>query len=151
MNDPSGSVSEDDAPGKGLHAAPADDRTLRQFQIGWVFVFGSLAVYHACVQRHPMLAAGLGGAAVGGAVVGWLAPAVFRRVYLVSMLLTRPLGWVVSQAALVLMFFAVLTPLALAFRVFRRDRLRLTKPRHVSSFWRDRNGPPDLRRYFRSY
>lgn len=124
---------------------------MRQFLAGWVATFGGLAIYHGCVQRHPILAASLGGIAIAGVIASWLAPSVFQRVYVVATRLTRPIGWVVSQLVLALMFFAVLTPLAVAFKVLRRDRLLLTKPALASSFWRPRSRAVDLRRYFRSY
>jgi Saxitoxin biosynthesis operon protein SxtJ len=151
MKDPSETLREDLPPENSLGIAAPDQRTLRQFQVGWVLAFGILAIYHGIVRGHHSLGIGLAGAMAGGAILGWLAPAAFRRVYLVALLLARPIGWVVSQVALALMFFAVLTPLALVFKILRRDRLRLEKPVSAASFWRERNRAADLRRYFRSY
>jgi hypothetical protein len=62
-----------------------------------------------------------------------------------------PVGWVVSQIMLALMFYVVITPMALFFRVRGRDLLHRAPSRGRESFWTAKSLPKDLRRYFRQY
>jgi hypothetical protein len=62
-----------------------------------------------------------------------------------------PLGWLVSQLVLAILFYGVFTPLALVFRLIGRDALALKKPSGEATFWRPKPTPSDPRRYFRQY
>ena len=55
-----------------------------------------------------------------------------------------PIGWVVTQLVLALMFYGVLSPLAIVFRWRGRDALQLRK-RDRETFWvvRDKPTPPE--------
>lgn len=98
-----------------------------------------------------MLGLGLGAVALGGAMLGYLAPRAFRPIYVGAMLLALPVGWVTSQIALAAMFYGVVTPLALLFGLVRRDRLGRLKNGGATSYWKTRATPTDVRRYFRTY
>src|SRR6187455_3327769 len=56
--------------------------------------------------------------AVSFGVVGMVRPALLRSVYVVSLVATFPLGWLVSRTLLFVLFFTIFTPLGLLFRLF---------------------------------
>jgi hypothetical protein len=60
---------------------------------------------------------------------------------------------VVTQILLFLSFYFIMTPLALAVRVMKRDPLRLTFDREAPSYWekRTRERPPEPSDYERQY
>jgi hypothetical protein len=62
--------------------------------------------------------------------------------------LTYPIGWVVSHAILVLLYFGILTPIALLKRAVGRDTIR---HRPGSSSWKMHIGPADTSSYFNEY
>lgn len=128
-----------------------DPKKLRQFAAGWVFLFGGLALYHYGGRSRPTLALGLAAVAVMGMASWWIAPRFFRWVYVIGILLAFPLGWLSSQLALGLMFYGIITPVALVFRLGRRDRLNLYRPTSVASYWKNKPMPFDVRRYFRPF
>ena len=78
------------------------------------------------------------------AACAWFVPSVlapFNRLWLrCGELLHR----VVSPLALGIMFFGVITPVALVMRLFGRDELRLKRGSGLPSYWvpRDPPGPP---------
>jgi hypothetical protein len=90
------------------------------------------------------------GAAVIGGVWLWLRP-LRLPVYLLWMRLTRPLAWLISYLALLVVYFLVLTPIALGLRVFRRDPLARRFDRGRSSYWVKRGTEPGTARYFRQF
>ena len=74
----------------------------------------------------------------------------FRRpLYFTWMRLVSPIGWVVSNAALGLIYFGIVTPLGLAMRGLRRDPLRLRRRPDAASHWVARARSDDPARYFR--
>ena len=133
------------------HLLTPDARLLRQFTWGWLVFFLGLSVYKFSRPGQSTAALWLAVTAMVGILLSWLLPTIFRQVFVVWMLLAFPIGWVVSQIALALMFYGVITPVALLFRLRGRDRVSRFKSAGVSSYWKAKETPTDLRRYFRQY
>lgn len=57
----------------------------------------------------------------------------------------------VSQAALVCVFYGLLTPAGLLLRLFRRDALSLRARDNAESYWAPISPRPERRSYFRQY
>ena len=81
---------------------------------------------------------------------GIVHPVWVRPLYRLLMTVTRPIGHVVGLALLGLIYFVVLTPLALLLRTTGRDPLRLRKPTEAS-LWTRRWTEEDVRQYLRQY
>src|SRR5581483_12005275 len=107
---------------------------------------------------------GLAGWHRGSAFAGWLVvtactigpaglvwPAVIRPVFVAWMVLAFPIGWTVSQVSLGLLYFGVFTPLALGFRLKRRNVLRLRRQPGTTSYWQPKAEAADPRAYFRQF
>jgi multisubunit Na+/H+ antiporter MnhG subunit len=63
-----------------------------------------------------------------------------------------PIGWAVTQAVLAVMFYLVLTPVAVVFRTRGRDELQLRREsKESSSFWIPRGDPPEPGRYLKQF
>jgi hypothetical protein len=81
-----------------------------------------------------------------------LSRAVARTVFIILSYVTFPIGFVVSWTAMALLYFAVLTPLALAMRLAGRDPLVLRRDDKTTTFWRRRRGnTDDPRQAFRQF
>lgn len=131
------------------HLLKPDSRTLRQFAWGWGIFFGAMAICK--FTHHPKAAIWLAVTAIVGIALYWLAPIIFRWIFVIWMVLAYPIGWVVSQIALALMFYGIITPVALLFRLTGRDRLRRFKPANTKTYWIAKQMPSDVRRYFQQY
>lgn len=125
-----------------------DERQLRQF--AWIALPGFCLFGWVALRVTGSMNLALTLAAIGAslAVVGSLVPRAVLPVYLTLMALTFPIGWVVSELLLRLIYFGVFTPIALFFRVIRRDALRLRKPQ-TSSYWTRRRQRADPLGYYR--
>jgi hypothetical protein len=82
------------------------------------------------------------------ALAGAVRPGLVRPVYLVALAVAFPIGWVVSNLAFLALYYLVLTPLALLFRLVGRDALVLRRPR-TDSHWIDRGPSSEASRYWR--
>jgi hypothetical protein len=87
------------------------------------------------------------GAVLGGAAVVW--PKALRPLFLAACLVTFPVGLVVSEAALLLLYFGVFTPMATLFRLLGRDALRRRVEPEAVSYWTPRRQPRNAEQYFR--
>lgn len=90
-----------------------------------------------------------GGAAVG--IAGLLAPAFIRVVYVVWMAAVFPIGFVVSNVVLALVFYGVVWPIGILTRLTGRNALQLGFDRDAKTYWNVRQPTTDPRRYFRQY
>ena len=128
--------------------APA--RILRQFAVLWLVVLGGLGLgklysgdsFSGAVLLTVALAVGLTGIA---------RPRVIRHVFGAAMIVAFPIGWVVSNILLALIYYGVFTPMALAFRLIGRDALRRRKTPHAESYWETRPQATSASRYFQQF
>ncbi len=100
---------------------------------------------------HPaMLAAG--GIGIGQLLLftaGVRAPT--RWVFVVLMLVALPIGFVISHVLMAVIYYLVITPIGLFFRLVGRDVIgRKLDPRKVS-YWHDRGAPRPASSYFKLY
>lgn len=127
-------------------------RLLRQFAALWVLVFGSM--FLANVVRHEGRPSPGGWAAGAVAVLvglpGLVRPSWIRPVYGAATAATRPIGHVIGIALLAVVYYGLITPLAVGFRLLGRDPLALRR-RDASTYWIPRGQPDDVRLYLRQF
>jgi hypothetical protein len=126
-------------------------RVLRQFAGAWLVFFLAWAAYQGLVKSRVPLGIGLAILAVAVGIVGLIRPGAVRWLFVGWMILAFPIGWLISQLTLLLMFFGIITPFALFFRIIGRDPLRRKEPPGTTSYWTVKEQPADPRRYFRQY
>ena len=128
-----------------VHRNP-DPRQLRQFGyislfalplLGWLWggsglVIGLLAVVGTLL-----------------AATAAVAPNVIRPVFVALTLITAPIGMVVSELILFLVYYAVLCPIGIFFRMIKRDPLQRTMDRQAKSYWQSKEAPKNASRYYR--
>jgi hypothetical protein len=126
-------------------------RALRQFAAAWLIFFLVVGVYRYVARGQHQIGIAVAAMAVVVGVTGLIRPTAVRWVYVVATVLAFPIGWVVSQIMLAIMFYGIITPLALLFRIRGRDLLALKPAPNRSSFWTPKETPEDMGRYFRQY
>jgi hypothetical protein len=137
------------------------ERHLRRFGVASLFVFGALAGFTLWRQSllgialTPPTAAGVAGglallaAACGG--LAWIAPGRLRLLYVGLMAASAPIGVVVAYLVMGLVFYGVVTPIAVIFRVIGRDALERELDPGAPTYWARRAPVADARRYYRQF
>lgn len=134
--------------GSGPQISP---RTLRQFAALGVAVLTVLFCLSWYRHGAPTVAAWLSlivALAVG--VPGLVRPGIVRPVFLTAIALTGPIGRVVNVLLLGILYYGLITPVAVLFRITGRDVLRRQRPT-VPTYWVRRTLITDISRYLRQY
>ena len=126
-------------------------KQLRQFAAMFVVFAGGLGTLAWFDGRPLLLSQTLWGLALVVGALGLLAPAAVRPVWVVMMAVALPIGMVVSTILMLLIYYALLTPIGFLMRLGGYDPMRRRKPEGRGSFWIERRPVTDLRRYFRQY
>jgi hypothetical protein len=128
----------------------ASDRQLRQFAIALiVFALAAVALRWARHGHVGVWAAVAASAAVAMGIVGAMAPRRIASLFWLVTTLTLPIGLVVSELMIAVLYFVVITPMALVFRIAGRDRLHRSIDRKAPTYWVPHRDAPDAARYFR--
>jgi hypothetical protein len=126
-------------------------KTLRQFSAAWLVFFLAFAAHQYFKRAHHQVGIALAIAAILVGSLGLLRPAAVRWVFVGWMVAAFPIGWVISQTMLLLMFYGIITPVALFLRLRGRDSLYLRRPQNAATFWLPKQTPTDVRSYLRQY
>ena len=72
-------------------------------------------------------------------------------IYVVMTLVAFPIGFVLSHVIMLVIYYLVITPIALVFRVMGRDVLGRRLEPQRASYWTERSKPRDAASYFKLY
>ena len=78
-------------------------------------------------------------------------PQALRPLFVGLILVTAPLGMIVGEIALLLIYFAIFFPISLLFRIARRDALQLKIDKTLETYWQSKSEPKDASSYYRRY
>lgn len=91
-------------------------------------------------------AAGIGFLLCG---VGLVLPRLLKPVFVGLTIATIPIGLVVGELAMLLIYFGLFLPMAILFRMIGRDSLdRRTVSTDSATFWKPRSAPSSIRKYY---
>ena len=112
-------------------------------------VVGVLIQYRTELSWLPLC---LYGVSVLWFVTYYLVRSWQRYFYLGWMYATAPIAWCMLNLILIILYYAVLTPLGVVLRLFGHDPLRRHKASAgQSSYWVAHEGDKPLERYFKQY
>ncbi|MBL9079292.1 MAG: hypothetical protein JNL08_17455 [Planctomycetes bacterium] len=133
-----------------------DDRVLRQFAVFAIVGLPLLALlvlrlFGAFTWNHPafLAAAGVGVVQAVTFFAGLRAPTTWLFVGLTVVAL--PIGFVLSHVLMALIYYGVMTPIGLVFRLMGRDVIGRRPDRARPSFWHDRGPARRPASYFKLY
>ena len=137
-----------------------DERSLRQF--GWIALVGFLGIALLAWNEWLVFSVGLGSArtavAVGFAALGVLsaffsliAPKANKPIFLGLTLLSYPIGFVLSYVIMGFLFFGLITPVGLIFRLIGKDPLNRRFDRGATTYWADPRPRRGKESYFRQF
>ena len=121
-------------------------RQLRQFG-GLCLVTLPLLAWMWSGNRTVM--ASLAGIGLLIAIAAWVYPKAIAPLFVGLMLITAPIGMVVGELAMFLIYMTVFLPIGIFFRITSRDRLRLNLDRQATSYWRPKREPKSVACYYR--
>jgi len=134
----------------GLPLQPSA-KALRQFAGAWLVFFSLLGLHQWLGKGRPEIGLGLCIMAVVIGVAGLIRPPAIRWIFAGWMVLAFPIGWVISQLTLVVLFYGIITPVAIFFRLRGRDLLSRKPAPERTTFWIDKTTPTDVRTYLNQY
>lgn len=133
-----------------LPLAPSS-RTLRQFAGLWILFLAAAACWHGLVRGHAVAGFVLAGLAATVGPLGLLWPRAIRPVFVTWLVLTFPIGWLMSKVLLAAAFYGIFTPLGILFRFVGRDILSLRFHPDKPTYWTPKTMPADMRQYFHQF
>ncbi len=96
----------------------------------------------------------VGWAAVVGFVLcgtGLFVPGFLKPLFLGLTIITLPIGLVVGEAAMLLIYFGVFLPMSIVLRIVGRDSLRRRSQAGEESHWQQRKQPTGVRNYYHQF
>ena len=128
------------------------DSELRRFGVVAVIGFSILGGLFIWQRFAPALIIGSFALAAVSGLSAFLAPKAAMPVYWLSMTFAWLMGHIMSRLLLFLIYYLLITPLALAMRLAARDRLVLNRRPEAYTYWLDAMPQPsDPRRYQRQF
>ena len=85
------------------------------------------------------------------AVLGLTLPRAVRPVFIALMVINYPIGWVVTHLVVAVIFYLVVTPLAVIMKLAGRDPMERRMDRSAATYWKPRPTETDSSRYFRQF
>jgi hypothetical protein len=126
-------------------------KTLRLFAALSLVFFLAIGIYQYMEKAHHTLGTIFVVLALIIGPLGLIKPEAVRWIFVSWMVLAFPIGWLVSQLMLAVLFYLVLTPVAILFRLRGRDLLCRKHAPGRTTFWLPKQTPQDARSYFRQY
>lgn len=127
-------------------------RALRQFGLICLMMLtgiGLLLAWRFGVPRAVVI--GLSAAGLVLFVLGLISPKLIWPFYAGLMIVSYPIGWVISHLVMILFFFGIITPVAMVFRLLGRDALHCRPDKDAKSYWVPCDRPDSVKRYFRQF
>ncbi len=107
--------------------------------LGWLWSAGSTAMVW------------LTGTGVGLALVGLTFPMALKPVFIGLMLIALPIGMVVSELVMVLIYFGVFLPIGICFKLMKRDALKRSLDSESKSYWELKKPAKSAGSYYRQW
>ncbi len=123
-------------------------RQLRQFGVlcmvllpllGWLWSVSAFALG---------LLVGVGALVAG---VAFMRPRLVSPLFVGLIVATAPIGMLIGELSMLLIYFGIFLPIGLAFRVLRRDALQLKMDREAETYWQSKTQPKEAASYYRRY
>jgi len=71
--------------------------------------------------------------------------------YLLLYAMALPIGFILTLILMAVVYFIILTPIGLIFRLIRRDPLRRKFDPQTKTYWAPHHSPDSLKRYFNQF
>lgn len=125
------------------------DRQLRQFSLTAFVALPLLTWFWSGGNRPVVMVVAAGAGLV--AVLGLAWPRAIKPLFIVLSLLAFPIGFVVQEVCLGLLFYLVFVPVGLIFRRRGWDPLQRKFDAAAPTYWQKKKRPQDVASYYRRW
>jgi hypothetical protein len=125
--------------------------TLRVFGFGWALILTGFAGWQYFGADRDIVALTLVGLALAVGMVGLAFPAGLRPIFVGWMIVVFPMNWLVTHLLLACIFYLMVTPLGLFFKLIGRDFLGRRFRPDQESYWSSKSSSDDVESYFRPF
>ena len=102
--------------------------------------------------QQPNVAYGLWGGASVIVALYYAIPALRKPIYLGWLYAAFPIGWVISHLVMGIIFYLVISPIAIVFKLMGLDALERKIDKGAKTYWVEhRTGQGDPKRYFKQF
>ncbi len=129
-----------------IKSISSEKSDLRQFAFTVGAVLATLGVF--LIWRGKVTSPALFLCGVGLIVAGYVLPGILLPLQKAWMTLALLMGWVMTRVLLSVLFYAVLTPIAILARLCRKQFLEMTVDSTADSYWQYRQEAPFDRRHY---
>lgn len=137
-----------------------DESTLRQF--GWIALFGfgfiALIAWNDWLifsfglgAAKPYVAGISGGLGVLSALFSLVYPKANQPIFAGLSILTYPIGFVLSYVIMGTLFYVLIAPLAIFFKIVGRDAMHRSYDPEATSYWSDPRPARPKEAYFKQF
>ena len=137
-----------------------DDRTLRQF--GWIALVGfgfvaAIAWFEVLIfsfglgEARPLVAGIFAGLGVLAAFFSLVFPKANLPIYIGLTILSYPIGFVLSYVIMGTLFYLLITPVGLFFKLTGRDPMHRRFDSEAATYWSDPRHARGADSYFKQY
>ncbi len=118
---------------------------------GWVLWRHSIFEIHLGATAQTAVSAALLAAGAACGVLAFAAPAALKPLFIGLSLVGAPIGLAVSFLVMAFLYYGLLTPIGLYFRLTGRDALERKFEPGRPTYWVEREPTPPLKQYFRQH
>jgi hypothetical protein len=126
-------------------------QALSWFGLMFLVFFGLVGGLVSWQFESPTAARGIWGGAALVVLAYYAMPRLQRPIYLGWLYMAFPIGWVISHLVMAAIFYGVITPMALVFKISGRDALQRTVDRDATSYWTSHRERVGRARYFEQF
>lgn len=119
-------------------------KDLRQFEMvlaGLLVIFGTIHY----MKHRLVLAQWFFGIGLAVFCIGLLGPRLLKPIYAIFLKVAHAIGWFNTRVILILIYYVILTPIALIVRIFGKDLLNRKIEKNISSYWATRQSAKPTR------
>jgi hypothetical protein len=125
---------------------------LRMFGLLWFPLFCGVVGWISWRSTGSYIALYAAGGAAGLTILlGLVAPKLLKPLFVGLMIVSFPIGWVVSHVLMALMYYALITPFGLVMRAVGYDPMNRKLDPSADTYWRKLPQSPGNTQYFRQY
>jgi len=126
-------------------------RELRQFSVALIVAAAAVGglLWWKVGPNQISQVLWIGGPALG--LIGLVVPPLMRPVFVGLSLVAFPIGYVVGFVALAFVYYLLVTPIALVFRLLGRDPMHRRFDLSATTYWIRRPETPSAKRYFQQF
>ena len=83
------------------------------------------------------------------AIAGFACPRTVKPAFIGLTVVAAPIGFLIGELAMLLVYLGVFLPIGLVFRVLNRDALQLKSDRRSKTYWQAKKPPGNAADYYR--